>query len=181
MNLGPLLRESFAWHDKDGNLYLDVGESVEFFSNYVKHVVAHADTILYLATYFRMDAAKAATEVDIMESVDKLIKEMGPDMLKAFDEDWQQRCGDAFQLLDVNNDQKLSLLEVQEGFLPWRPKHWLLLDALKFVVPMEAPPAAAGEEAAAGAADAAAAGADPAEAAAAEEAPAEEAPAEEVP
>jgi len=108
--LEPLLRQSFQWHDKDGNGVLDRGESVIFFSNYVSLL------IIFIQHILKRYPDPAAPE----DQMKKLYHYLRSD----------ERHDQAFSMIDVKGKRSLEEEDVVEFLLPTTRKYSDVIDAL---------------------------------------------------
>jgi len=117
----PIIKNTCAFHDKDGSGKLDKSESIVFFSNYAALLPSLHTHLLY----------ETASIHDAVEAIDLYDK-------------WSGECSDrsrldkrfqaAFSLLDVSNDGMLEVDEVIAGLLHGSEKNVALMNALEIPV-----------------------------------------------
>eukprot|EP00931_Biecheleriopsis_adriatica_P100784 TRINITY_DN76026_c0_g1_i1.p1 TRINITY_DN76026_c0_g1~~TRINITY_DN76026_c0_g1_i1.p1 ORF type:complete len:347 (-),score=79.92 TRINITY_DN76026_c0_g1_i1:174-1214(-) len=152
--LTPIIKNLFAFHDKDGNGVLELDESIMFFSNYAmmlpQYLLPVAEfTIRYQRKFetSRVDflqvdergldrVARACIsavrdENSEIEFLKLRLAEMQQDYLSNID----ARHVAAFKVLDVNQDGKLQMDEVVEALLHGTHKNEEFMEALGLYIP----------------------------------------------
>jgi len=138
--LPPIIKKTFAYHDKDSSGALSYDESIIFFSNYVELVGPFLEATAELTTSMMMNMGEVKCDpTKLHKDFAKMFAECKEKHLANIDEYHKA----AFAVLDVNKDGQLQESEVIEALLHGHKKNEEFMRALGLLVtPEELMPAA---------------------------------------
>lgn len=132
--LTPVIKKTFAYHDKDSSGCLSYDESIIFFANYVELVGPFLEATAELSSTQTMQMADVKCNPSkIHEEFKKQFAICKEKHLEKIDEHHKA----AFACLDVNKDGKLQESEVLEALLHGHPKNTEFMASLGLLVKPE--------------------------------------------
>ncbi|CAJ1337451.1 unnamed protein product [Effrenium voratum] len=132
--LTPVIKKTFAYHDKDNSGALTYDESIIFFSNYAERLGPFMESTAELATGQMMSMTDIKASPNALHEEFK--KKFAP-LKQDYQDNMDKKHKAAFECLDVNKDGKLQESEVIEALLPGHPKNEQFMKALGLMVAPE--------------------------------------------
>jgi len=131
--LTPVIKKSFAWHDKNNSGVLEKDESIIFFSNYVELLTQNSEASMELSLNQQVNFGGVESK-EMLSQMKANMKETLKQKREAYDKNAKERQHQAFTVIDVNKDGKLQEAEVIAALIPGTPQNLEFMKALDLIM-----------------------------------------------